>query len=68
MKRIRKRDVVALADGSFGRVVKIVTTNPQRVLKVESLNDNRVEYFDESKLMLKKQTLENRIKDLIGFD
>jgi hypothetical protein len=68
MQKIRKWDIVSLADGSYGQVMEVVTKRPAKILKIKNMTDKRVEYFDESKLILKHQCFGNKLKDLIGIE
>ena len=62
---IRKRDLITLLDGREAKVLEMITQTPAKVFKVEITTDKHVEYLDESKLMLKKQHVINKWKDMI---
>jgi hypothetical protein len=69
MKRIRIADIVSFGNGEEGKVLQVITTAPtSKVYKIQHLVQESVVYFDESKICLKQQRLENKLKDLVGLD
>jgi hypothetical protein len=69
MKRIRIADIVSFGNGEKGKVLQVITTAPSaKVYKIQHLDQQNVVYFDESKVCLKQQRLENKLKDLVGLD
>lgn len=67
MKQIRIKDRVALLDGREATVVDVITVSQVTVFKVQVIARRRdIEYFDESKIRLKKQHLHNLLRDLFS--
>jgi hypothetical protein len=66
MKQIRKKDRVTLLDGREARVVDVITVSKAIVFKVQVIAARKdIEYFDESKIRLKKQHVHNLLKDMV---
>ena len=66
MKQIRIKDRVALLDGREARVVDVINVSQATVFKVQVIARRKdIEYFDESKIRLKKQHLQNRLRDVL---
>jgi len=66
MKQIRKKDKVSLLDGREAEVVDVINVSKETVFKVQVIAARRdIEYFDKSKLRLKKQHVHNFLKDVI---
>jgi hypothetical protein len=63
-KKVRKKDIVVLLDGRLGQVLDLVT---ERVFKIKILETDHVDYFEDSKVKLKKQFFLNQLKDLAGL-
>lgn len=67
MKQIRIKDRVALLDGREARVVDVINVSQATVFKVQVIARRKdIEYFDESKIRLKKQHLQNRLRDVLS--
>lgn len=63
-KKVRKKDIVVLLDGRLGQVLDLVT---ESVFKIKILETEHVDYFEGSKVKLKKQYVLNQLKDLAGL-
>lgn len=67
MKQIRIKDRVALLDGREARVVDVINVSQATVFKVQVIARRKdIEYFDESKIRLKKQHLHNLLRDVFS--
>lgn len=67
MKQIRIKDRVALLDGREARVVDVINVSQATVFKVQVIAHRKdIEYFDESKIRLKKQHVQNLLRDVLS--
>jgi hypothetical protein len=58
-KDIRKRDTVVLPDGTFGEALEVFTTDHSKVYKIRRFDNEEVQYFDDSKVELRKRHVKN---------
>jgi len=61
MLPIRKKDTVILTDSSIARVVDIISTEANKVFKVEKITDNQIMYIEEKRVRLDRQCTLNYI-------
>lgn len=66
-KEMRKGDLVVLLDGREGKIMELVAIPPQKVFRIKVFDKGYIDYFEESKLRLKKQHFINALRDIIGW-
>lgn len=66
MKKIGKNDTVVLPDGCLGRALDVYSTAEGRMYKIQRMDNREIQYFDESKVVMKKRNLWNSLLTLFS--
>lgn len=59
MSTIRKDDMVTLPDNSIGKVLEVYGSEGKHSFKIKRLDNNDIQYFDESKISLRRRHFKN---------
>lgn len=66
MKKIRMNDTVELPDGATGKVLDVLITSGKKAYKIERSDTHEIQYFDHTKVLLKKRHIMNFIASLFS--